>query len=260
MPTVPPDDAAAPWSARLLAALGAAADVLLPGECVLCGGAAGGRIACASCHAEHLRCARPRCRVCANPLAEGADGAAGARLCGRCVTDRPAFDATFVAVDYALPLDRLVLQLKFRGRLALAALFGRALADAALAAPGFARPALLCPVPLGPKRLAGRGFNQALEIARPLSRALGVELHPRLAVRVHDTAAQSLVEPSARGANVARAFALRDRALVEGRHIGLVDDVMTSGETLNALAATFKRYGAARVTCLVFARTPPHYI
>jgi ComF family protein len=284
-------------AAALLARLGHA---LLPGACVLCGGEAGvGTQTCPECHAQVFGTARPRCRVCANPLpaqwhvgddsahgdaggtapaigAHGGEdtasatgthrsedaalaiGAHGGAVCGRCLAHPPAFDATVTAADYAMPQDQLVLQLKFGGRLALAALFGRTLADAASAAPGFVRPALLCPVPLGPQRLAERGFNQALEIARALGRRLDIAVAPRLAVRVHDTVAQSLVQPSERRANIAHAFAVPDRALVEGRHIGLVDDVMTSGQTLDQLAATFKRHGAARITCLVFARTPPH--
>jgi ComF family protein len=222
-------------------------DALLPGVCALCGGNAGGGQTCQECHDQFFGQWRPRCRVCANPLPEHAgQAAASVQLCGRCLAQPPAFDATVAAADYALPLDALVLQLKFGGRLALAALFGRVLADAALATPGFVRPALLCPVPLGPDRLAGRGFNQAVEIARPLARRLDVALHPRLASRSHETAAQSLTQPSARRANIAHAFAVTDGALVAGRHIGVVDDVMTSGQTLNELAATFKRYGAAR--------------
>lgn len=197
-----------------------------------------------------------RCHQCANPLPAGADGGAG--LCAGCLQHPPAFDATVVAADYAMPLDQLVLQLKFGHRLAHAALFARLLRDAVLAQPGFVLPAVLCPVPLGPQRLAERGYNQALEIARPLARLLGVALAPRLACRVHDTPAQSSVAPGQRGRNVAHAFAVTEPALVEGRHIGIVDDVMTSGQTLHALAATFKRYGAARVSNLVFARTPPH--
>jgi ComF family protein len=132
------------------------------------------------------------------------------------------------------------------------------LRDAVLQHPDFVLPALLCPVPLGPRRLAERGYNQALEIARPLARSLGVTLHPRLLARVHETRAQSSVAPDQRRDNIAGAFAVTDAALVQGRHIGLVDDVMTSGRTLDELAATLKRHGAARVSNLVFARTPPH--
>jgi ComF family protein len=179
-------------------------------------------------------------------------------ICGTCLRDPPAFDATVAAVDYAIPLDQLVLQLKFGARLALAPWFARQMRDAVLARPGLPLPDLLCPVPLGPDRLVERGFNQALEIARPLAAALGVACHPALALRTLDTLAQSGVAPDARARNVRGAFAVADPDLVEGRHVGLVDDVMTSGHTLGELAAAFKRFGAARVTNLVFARTPPH--
>lgn len=239
---------------------------LLPTACALCGAACPDTL-CAPCAAQFFGADsdRPaRCRHCANPLPAGAGAkadagtAAGPGLCAGCLLHPPAFDATVVAADYAMPLDQLVLQLKFGHRLAHAALFARLLRDAVLERPGFVLPALLCPVPLGPQRLAERGYNQALEIARPLARMLGVALAPRLACRVHDTLAQSGVAPEQRGRNVAHAFAVADPALVAGRHIGIVDDVMTSGRTLQELAATFKRYGAARVSNLVFARTPPH--
>jgi ComF family protein len=178
--------------------------------------------------------------------------------CGTCLSYPPAFDATIAAVDYAPPLDHLVLQLKFSARLPLAPWFAAMLRDAVLTRSGLPLPDLLCPVPLGDARLVERGFNQALEIARPLAGALGVALHPALAVRQLETRAQSGVSPHERAENIRGAFAVEDPALVSGRHVGLVDDVMTSGHTLDELAATFKRFGAARVTCLVFARTPPH--
>jgi ComF family protein len=233
---------------------------LLPCPCVLCG-AHGREALCAPCRAQFLGAVEPRCPVCADPLPPGC----GVQLCGACLVHRPAFDATVVAAPYALPWDRLVLELKFGGQLAHARLFAGLLAEAVRALqavlPGalstFAAPALLCPVPLGPGRLAERGFNQALEIARPLGRLLGIAVAPRLAARVQETSAQSKLHGSGRHANVAHVFAVPDRALVEGRHIGIVDDVMSSGQTLGELAAVFKRHGAARVTNLVFARTPP---
>lgn len=227
--------------------------LLLPTSCALCGAGSDDTL-CAACVDQFFSptAAVPRCPCCANPVV------AGATLCGHCIAARPAFDRTVVACDYALPVDQLVLQLKFGHRLALTALFARLLRDAVLQQPGFVLPALICPVPLGPRRLAERGYNQALEIARPLARSLGVALHPRLAARVRETTAQSSVAPEQRQRNIAGAFAVPDGALVRGRHIGIVDDVMTSGGTLDELAATLKRHGAARVSNLVFARTPPH--
>jgi ComF family protein len=228
--------------------------VLMPSMCALCGSGCDD-VVCEACRAAYAQARPARCAQCANPLHEPAGGPG---LCGTCLRDPPAYDATVAAVDYAIPLDQLVLQLKFGARLALAPWFARRICDAVLARPGLVLPDLLCPVPLGPGRLVERGFNQALEIARPLAAALGVACHPALAQRTLDTKAQSGVTPGARAHNVRGAFAVEDPDRVEGRHVGLVDDVMTSGHTLGELAATFKRFGAARVTNFVFARTPPH--
>ena len=236
------------------APLTALARILLPASCALCGAACDATV-CAACHSQFFGRDQPRCCQCANPLAPAETGF----HCGTCLAAPPPFDMTLVACDYAAPVDQLVLQLKFGARLGLAALFASLLRDAVLRRPDFVLPDLLCPVPLGPARLAERGFNQALEIARPLARALGVFLHPRLAARVHETQAQTRVTPAERARNIEHAFIVAPQAalLVRGRHIGIVDDVMTSGQTLGELAATIKRFGAARVTCLAFARTPP---
>jgi ComF family protein len=227
---------------------------LLPSSCALCGARCDGAV-CRPCHAQFVTYA-PRCPRCANPA--GARDAQ--RECAACLAQRPAFDATLAGADYLAPLDQLVLQLKFGGRLALAPWFAEVLRDGVLAAPGFVLPDVLCPVPLGPRRLVERGFNQALEMARPLARHLGIPLRARLAIRALDTPAQSGVAPDQRGRNMQDAFIVAPDALamVRGRHIGIVDDVMTSGHTLGELAATFKRFGAARVSNFVFARTPPH--
>jgi ComF family protein len=233
----------------------AVARALLPCACALCGVRCDGAV-CAPCHAAYVAPRRPRCRRCANPLA-----AADARYrCAGCMAQEPAFDATLAAADYSAPLDQLVLQLKFGAKLALAPWCAAALRDALLAQPGFLLPNLLCPVPLGRARLVERGFNQALEIARPLAGSLGIPLAPRLAIRALDTRAQSSLAPGERKKNIRNAFIVAPDALamVRGQHIGIVDDVMSSGHTLNELAATFKRFGAARVSNFVFARTPPH--
>ncbi len=159
------------------------------------------------------------------------------------------------ACDYAAPLDSLVLQLKFGAQLALAPWMARVLRDAVtLAAPVL--PDVLCPVPLGPARLVERGYNQALEVARPLARALRVAVAPRLLQRVRETQAQSNAAPGERKKNVRGAFGVDGD--VRGRHVGVVDDVMSSGHTLDEVATVLKRAGAARVTNFVFARTPPH--
>ena len=239
----------APWQA-LRQWLGAA---LLPAQCALCGIGCP-RVLCTPCRAQYLGLLRPRCRQCANPLDDVAT------LCGRCLRHRPAYDTTFTAFDYAAPVDQLLLQLKFGARLALAPLLAELLHVAIQQQLAWDAPQLLCPVPLGPARLAERGFNQALEIARPLARLLDVRLQPRLALRVRETRAQSGVAPQERQANLAHAFAIAPECagLLQGCHVGIVDDVMSSGHTVNALAIACKRAGAVKVSILVVARTPPH--
>jgi len=169
------------------------------------------------------------------------------------------FDATIVAADYVPPIDHLVLALKFGSQLALAPLLGRMLRDAMLRERGAALPSVLTAVPLGEQRLAERGFNQALEIAKGLAHAIAAPLAPQLLERTRDTLTQSRLPPGERHKNVRHAFvvAAGGAELVRGQHVGVIDDVMTTGETLNDVAATLKRHGAARVTNLVFARTPP---
>lgn len=261
-------------------------DWLLPASCALCG--TGRALLCAACREQFFSAAAngARCSCCANPLAQASRAAAGLHSdsdasaaangagyqdaapdatpgalmdsrCGACLQSPPAYAHTLVTASYELPLDQLVLRLKFGQQLAYAGLMAQLLRDAVLRQRGYRLPDLLCPVPLGPRRLAERGYNQALEIARPLARQLGVPLAPRLLQRIRETAPQSLVTPAARQHNLAGAFALSQPALVQGRHIGLVDDVMTSGSTLQELAALLRRYGASRVSNLVFARTPP---
>ncbi|MES2831903.1 MAG: phosphoribosyltransferase family protein [Pseudomonadota bacterium] len=180
-------------------------------------------------------------------------------VCRACRASPPAFDATIAACDYAAPIDRLVLNLKFGAGLPLAQLFADQILESLLrkAAPDLPLPDCLAIVPLGPARLQQRGFNQSLEIAKPLATALGVQLVPRMLARARETVAQSRLSLSARRRNLHGAFTLLPQTIasVRGVHVGVVDDVMTTGETLNEVAATLKFFGAARVTNLVFART-----
>jgi ComF family protein len=240
----------------LVTAMRAVLHLVLPCRCALCGSGCAD-VVCGECRAAYAGAARPRCYRCANPLPPAPSRGDDVIVCGGCLRTPRAFDATVAAVDYAPPLDQIVLALKFGARLPLAPWCARTLRDAVLARPGLPLPDLLCPVPLGGARLRERGFNQALEIARPLAALLGIALYPQLAARTLETRAQSGTTPAERARNVAGAFTVLEPGLVTGRHVGLVDDVMTSGHTLDALAIVCKRAGAVRVTNLVFARTPP---
>ncbi|NUT63213.1 ComF family protein [Herbaspirillum sp. C9C3] len=244
------------WLQRLLAQV----PQLLPSSCALCG-AAGRETLCAPCHKRFYTRQHRRCIQCALPMP-----VTGKELrCGACLKDRPAFDATIVATDYFAPSDQLALALKFGGDLRLAPLLARLIFDATRRNPvpgsdvQLPMPTLLAPVPLGLARLQERGFNQALEIARPLGKLMDIPVHPRLLERKKETEAQSALPVGARVRNVRSAFALPFAAMdqVRGLHVGIVDDVMTTGATLNEVAIVLKRHGARRVTNLVFARTLP---
>jgi ComF family protein len=218
---------------------------VLGGSCFLCRGAAGAGLLCEACDAELPRLGASLCPRCALESPAGA-------VCGRCLARPPAYDATSAALAYRFPADVLVQALKFRGELALAALLGELLLERI---PAHDRAQLVVPVPLSDRRLRERGFNQAMEIARPLARAGNARLAPELCARVRDTRAQADLPWAERDRNVHGAFACA--GLVAGATVAVVDDVMTTGATLHALAAALKAAGAARVVNWVVARTPP---
>ncbi len=230
-------------------------ETLLPCSCVLCSKPCE-TLVCLDCHQQFFKDGTPRCVQCAIPLSISDSH----QRCGDCLATVPNFDHTVVVCNYAAPTDQLILAYKFGHRLAIATLFAEMLRDAALKELQQSLCDVLCPVPLGRQRLVERGFNQSLEIARPLSQHLGVPLYPQLLHRSRETAQQSSLHPDDRHKNVRNAFTLDSAAieLIRGKHIGVVDDVMTTGTTLNEIAALLKRFGAAKVSNYVFARTPLH--
>ncbi len=208
-------------------------------DCLLCGGEGGPELLCAACIAELP--ALPRsCPRCALPSPAGA-------VCGSCLTHPPHFDATLALWRYEFPCDGLVQALKYRGRLALAGFFARSLASRPMPEVD-----LIVPMPLHPKRLAERGFNQAFEIARGLARHLRRPVEPRGVLRVKDTLPQTDLPYEERAKNVRGAFLCKPD--LSGASVAVLDDVMTTGATLDELARALKRAGATRVENLVIAR------
>ncbi len=173
-------------------------------------------------------------------------------MCGACLRRPPAFDRTRAALAYRFPLDRLVPRLKYRGQLAIAPALADCLHRALDAAPP---PDCVVPMPLHPARIRERGFNHAAEIARELARLRTLPLALDACRRVRDTPPQMQLKYDARRRNVRGAFACNDS--VRGQHVAVIDDVMTTGTSLDALAATLKRAGAREVSCWVVARTLP---
>ncbi|WP_293779958.1 phosphoribosyltransferase family protein [uncultured Oxalicibacterium sp.] len=226
---------------------------LIPSTCALCS-SEGCNLLCTACEQRFFTQPCPRCPQCGLQT----NAADQHRACGHCLKTLPDYDATIVATDYVAPIDQAILALKFGHRLAIAPLLARLLHDALLRTPNLALPDVLIAVPLSPQRLAERGFNQSLEIARPLARATGMLLDTHLLQRTRDTAMQTSLPLAERQRNMRHAFVPDARSVerIRGRHIAVLDDVLTTGSTLNAIAGVLKRHGAQRVTNLVVARTP----
>ena len=222
--------------------------VLLPLRCLLCGGQGkSGRDLCSGCAGD---CAsnRPSCPRCALPLQ------APAPLCGECLQREPSFAAAWAPFRYGHPLDLLEARFKFRGDLAA----GRALAQLMIeraVAEAPTRPALMIPIPLHVSRLRERGYNQTLELARPLAAALGIPLRHDLLVRTRSTPPQTGLDAKARRRNLRGAFALTKSARLPD-HVVVFDDVMTTGATLREAARVLVRAGVSRVDVWALARAP----
>lgn len=216
---------------------------LLPQDCLLCQAASGAELLCAACARElpTTASACPRCAAAGTSNAE----------CGACLADPPHYDASRAAYVYTHPVDALIQALKYGGQLALAGLFAQALWQRIGRADGVD---LILPLPLHPARLAERGFNQSAEIAKALSRLCGIAMDARLARRVRNTAPQTALPWRERASNMRRAFACD--ADLAGLRVAVVDDVMTTGATLDEFARTLKGRNAARVENWVVARTP----
>jgi len=202
--------------------------------CVCCGAPASADSFCKACREDLPRLGAAFCRQCAQPLSSPG-------LCGRCLAHPPRYDRVHAACRYAFPLDGLIQQAKYSGRLHLlrglaSLLAGCAPADADV----------IVPMPLSAARLRERGYNQALELARLAAMALDAPVDATACIKLRDTAPE-------RRRNIRGAFVTL--AELRGKHVVVVDDVLTTGSTLDELAGSLKKAGAASVCGWVVART-----
>lgn len=235
-----------PVNFKLEQMVDSAVDALLRSHCLLCGARGQGRLSlCPDCAAE-MPCNDVCCSRCALPLETPAP------LCGRCLKREPPWHAAWVPFRYEWPLAQLEARFKFGGDLAA----GRTLSLAWIASTSPDElPQAIVPVPLHRTRLRKRGYNQALELAKPLAHALGIPLLRDVLQRNRATNAQTELTAVQRRRNVRDAFA----AHIDGnlpQHLAVLDDVFTTGATLAECVRVLKRAGVQRVDAWALARAP----
>ncbi len=225
----------------------------VPCDCPLCGARVGGARLCEGCEVDLAAASQaprePRCPRCAVRLSPDAP------YCASCLARPPAFARTVAAFDYEAPADTLIRQIKTQLRLSAAPVLARLLAHAVWSEPLPQARLLLVPVPASRASLRRRGLNPAAEIARSLAALLDWPLLRGALRRRRETPRQTTLGRRARQQGAQGVF--HCRADLSGRHVGLVDDVMTTASTADAAARALLAAGAASVTVLVAARTPP---
>lgn len=221
---------------------------LLPYNCVLCHGKAESKDLCSAC-AKELPWLENNCKQCALPL-----GGSAQAICGECQTEKPYYDRTIALFNYAEPINNMVSSFKFHKKLLYGNLFGKLLITKLQHHYQIeSKPELLLPIPLHASRLRERGYNQALELARPLSKALNIKIDYHTLERTRATAQQSLTAEGQRKANVKGAFALIKPLLA--KHVAIIDDVVTTGHTVNECSRILKNSGVETITVFAIART-----
>ena len=216
-----------------------------PGACLLCGEDSASRILCTACLTDLPLMPATLCPHCAEQTTYG-------ERCGACIKEPPHFDRVTAAFRYDFPVDRIIQALKYGHQLSVAGWIGRLLASRLAAH----EHDLILPLPLHPMRLAERGFNQSMEIARTLGKALDRPVQYEHLLRTRATRPQADLPHKERQKNVRGAFECR--CDYSDQRILLVDDVMTTGATLNECARILKMHGARTVTVAVAARTLKH--
>lgn len=217
----------------------------LPGSCLLCGADSQGSLLCPPCTNDLPVLPEALCPICAVPTTHG-------EHCGACLRETPHFERTIALFRYDFPADRIIHAFKYGHQLAVAAWGAQQLAERI----GTEHFDLIVPLPLHPERLRERGFNQSAEIARALQNWLKFPVDRGHVQRTRATPPQADLPHKARHQNVRGAFGCR--ADFTGKRLLLIDDVMTTGATVNECARVLKQHGATSVTVAVIARALKH--
>jgi ComF family protein len=234
-------------------------NLLYPESCLACAAPvsrARERGVCRGCWSKllQLRVSGPVCPACGIPYPGFADVPLEAHLCVKCMLTLPPFSGARAFGYYGSVLRRIIQALKFDGRRDLAVILAPLLASTFLELWSPADFDLVVPIPLHPRRERERGYNQAKLLAMPLGRIVGVPVNARALRRHRNTSPQVGLSDSDRAHNVKHAFGCARPALVRGRRILLIDDVMTTGSTMASACEALLEAGAQRVSALTLAR------
>jgi len=243
-------------------------NLCLPQACLLCGGTTSQQHAlalCDSCIAE-LPVLGETCQRCANPLETQLERLGNylkhpallqTRQCGQCIRKQPYFDHSIAFFPYIAPFNHFVQAAKFKGKFAIARMLGELMAQQLSNSINIIedQPDGLLPVPLHFSRQRERGYNQSLEISIPISKRLQIPILTDIASRITATPPQTSLSLKQRKQNLCNAFNINMD--VTDQHIAIIDDVMTSGATVNALAKKLKQAGAKQVSIWCFSRAEP---
>ena len=228
---------------------------LFPRVCALCDAPGHKHLdLCDRCIAD-LPWLKNCCAVCAVPLPTIQLPPNKPTLCGQCLTNEPYFSRCISAFEYRFPVDKLIVEFKFSQQLIIGKALAYLTAEIILQQTAEADlPDLLVPVPIHPKRLRQRGFNQALEIADVISQRLKIPVDYQSCSRIINTTSQKSLSAKGRRSNLKGAFFV-NRSFTD-QSIAIVDDVMTTGATAEALARCMVSAGARNVQVWTLARTP----
>jgi len=224
---------------------------LFPSSCSLCKAATHNEAICSPCR-EELPWLQSACQQCANVLK---DDERASLQCGECLKKPPPYDNTLALFQYQPPVDNLILALKFSNKLEHAQLLGCLMAEVIMQHyTTQQRPELIIPIPLHNKRLRERGYNQALELARPLAKKMQIPLSLKDCFRVNETKPQAAsIAAEDRRKNIKDAFVINFAVPV--KHVAIVDDVITTGSTVSEFSASLRKAGVEKIDVWCCART-----
>lgn len=242
----------------------------LPFTCVLCGDLSSlNKDLCVACF-ENLPKLGYGCRVCGTVIPSDARNLLPMHIsyvkrsltsfgmtdvtCGQCLKSPPYFDRTIALFTYTHPIDKFIIALKFQQKLMYAKLLGELFAEyIAMYYQNDTLPELVIPVPLHKNRLRERGFNQALELSKPIEKKLNLKINTKSCQKIRHSEAQSLISAKHRQKNVKKSFAVVKN--IKAKHIAILDDVMTTGHTVNELSKVLKNSGIEKIDVWCVART-----